>query len=159
MVIVGGGFAGLYAARALAGSPVAVTVVDRTNHHLFQPLLYQVAAAGLSAPEIAQPIRSILSDRPDITVLFNQAVDLDLEQKKVTLEKGALNYDHLVLALGGRTFEPMPGRPMREYVVLPAAVLGDAGALARWVRRGVDYAAGLPPKQGKAKAKPAAPKK
>src|ERR1039457_6502135 len=80
-----------------------ITLVDRTNHHLFQPLLYQVAACGLSAPEIAQPIRAILSNRSDITVLFNQAVDFDLAQKKVVLEKGVLDYDYLVVATGGQT--------------------------------------------------------
>ena len=77
--------------------------MDRTNHHLFQPLLYQVATCGLSAPEIAQPIRSILSNRPDITVLLDQAVDFDLPRKKVFLEKNTLNYDYLVLATGGLT--------------------------------------------------------
>lgn len=80
-----------------------ITIVDRTNHHLFQPLLYQVAACGLSAPEIAQPIRGILSQRPDITVLFNQAVDFDLARKRVVLGNGILDCDYLVLALGGQT--------------------------------------------------------
>lgn len=77
--------------------------MDRTNHHLFQPLLYQVAACGLSAPEIAQPIRGILSERRDITVLLDKAVDFDLAAKQVLLQKSALTYDFLVLALGGQT--------------------------------------------------------
>ena len=80
-----------------------MTVVDRTNHHLFQPLLYQVATAGLSAPEIAQPIRSILARRPDITVLMDRVVDLHLASRQVLLEKSTLPFDYLVLALGGRT--------------------------------------------------------
>jgi len=80
-----------------------LTVVDRTNYHLFQPLLYQVAACGLSAPEIAQPIRSILSNRPDITVLLDKVTGFDLAQKQVFLEKNTLEYDYLVLALGSQT--------------------------------------------------------
>src|SRR6478736_3121560 len=103
VVVLGAGFGGLTFCQSFRHPNARITVVDRTNHHLFQPLLYQVAAAGLSAPEIAQPIRSILSNRPDITVLFNKAVDFDLAQKKVVLEKGALDYDYLVLAMGGQT--------------------------------------------------------
>ncbi len=70
MVIVGGGFGGLYAAKGLADKPVEVTLIDRTNHHLFQPLLYQVATAGLSPGDIAQPIRHILKEAQNITVLM-----------------------------------------------------------------------------------------
>ena len=80
-----------------------ITLVDRTNHHLFQPLLYQVATAGLSAPDIAQPIRSILADSPNITVLLDNVLDLDLAGKKVALSESVLDYDYLVLALGGCT--------------------------------------------------------
>jgi len=80
-----------------------LTVVDRTNYHLFQPLLYQVAACGLSAPEIAQPIRSILSNRPDITVLLDKVTGFGLAQKQVFLGKNTLEYDYLVLALGSQT--------------------------------------------------------
>ncbi len=103
VVVLGAGFGGLTFCQNFRHPNARITVVDRTNHHLFQPLLYQVAAAGLSAPEIAQPIRSILSNRPDITVLFNKAVDFDLAKKRVVLEKGELDYDYLVLALGGQT--------------------------------------------------------
>jgi NADH:ubiquinone reductase (H+-translocating) len=103
VVVLGAGFGGLMFCQNFRQPRARITVVDRTNHHLFQPLLYQVAACGLSAPEIAQPIRSILSGRQDITVLFNKAVDLDLAQQRVFLEKGELNYDYLVLALGGQT--------------------------------------------------------
>jgi NADH dehydrogenase len=78
-------------------------VIDRTNHYLFQPLLYQVATAGLSAPEIAQPVRGILSNRADITVLLSHATDFDLGKRQVSLAEGTLAYDYLVLALGSRT--------------------------------------------------------
>ena len=103
VVVLGAGFGGLTFCKHFRRSGVLVTVVDRANHHLFQPLLYQVATCGLSAPEIAQPIRSILSNRPDITVLLDQAVDFDLPRKKVFLEKNTLDYDYLVLATGGLT--------------------------------------------------------
>src|SRR5580700_906853 len=83
IVIVGAGFAGLTAARRLAKLPVQVTVVDRRNHHTFQPLLYQVATAGLSPGEIASPIRSILRAYSNIQVLLEEVVDFKLEQKKV----------------------------------------------------------------------------
>lgn len=103
IVVLGAGFGGLTFCQNFRHPNARITVVDRTNHHLFQPLLYQVAACGLSAPEIAQPIRGILSNRPDITVLFNQAVDFDLANKRLILEKGELTYDYLVLAMGGQT--------------------------------------------------------
>jgi len=77
-----------------------VTLVDRTNHHLFQPLLYQVAAAGLAASDIAQPIRSILSGDPNLTVLMDQVVDINLSKKQAVLVRTTLSYDYLVLALG-----------------------------------------------------------
>lgn len=100
---MGAGFGGLSFCKHFRHPDARITVVDRTNHHLFQPLLYQVAACGLSAPEIAQPIRGILSKRPDITVLFNQAADFDLARQRVVLGNGTLDYDYLVLALGGQT--------------------------------------------------------
>ena len=103
VVVLGAGFGGLTFCKRFCHPDAHVTLVDRTNHHLFQPLLYQVAACGLSAPEIAQPIRAILSDRPDITVLFDQVTNFDLARKKVVLEKNTLDYDYLVLALGGQT--------------------------------------------------------
>src|SRR5690606_36213004 len=103
VVVLGAGFGGLTFCKNFRHPNARITVVDRTNHHLFQPLLYQVAACGLSAPEIAQPIRGILSKRTDITVLFDEAVDFDLARKKVLLKKNALSYDFLVLALGGKT--------------------------------------------------------
>ena len=101
--MVGAGFGGLTFCKHFSMADARITLVDRTNHHLFQPLLYQVAACGLSAPDIAQPIRAILSDRPDITVLLDQVTGFDLAHKKVFLDKTALDYDYLVLAMGGQT--------------------------------------------------------
>src|ERR1700752_4712131 len=103
IVVLGAGFGGLTFCQAFNNRGACVTLVDRQNHHLFQPLLYQVAAAGLSAPEIAQPIRSILSNRREITVLLERIVNFDLNKRQVFLEKGCLSYDYLVLALGSCT--------------------------------------------------------
>ena len=103
IVVLGAGFGGLTFCQKFRHPSARVTLIDRTNHHLFQPLLYQVATAGLSAPEIAQPIRSILSDKPNVTVLLDEVRDFDLAGKRVRLGKAALDYDYLVLALGGCT--------------------------------------------------------
>src|SRR5215204_3388614 len=103
VVVLGAGFGGLTFCKHFRHPSARITVVDRTNHHLFQPLLYQVAAAGLSAPEIAQPVRAILSDRQDITVLLDQVCDLDLAHRQVSLAQNTLTYDYLVLALGSCT--------------------------------------------------------
>lgn len=103
IVVLGGGFGGLEFCKSFHREDARITLVDRTNHHLFQPLLYQVATAGLSAPEIAQPIRSIFSDREDITVLMDEAIDFNLAEKKVFLRENTLKYDFLVLAMGGRS--------------------------------------------------------
>src|SRR5216117_4002558 len=103
VVVLGGGFGGLTFCKHFRHPKARVRLVDRTNHHLFQPLLYQVATAGLSAPEIAQPIRSILSKRKNITVLMEEVVDFNLAQKQVQLKEEAIGYDYLVLAMGGRT--------------------------------------------------------
>src|SRR5437660_6998346 len=97
------GFGGLTFCQAFKHRWARVTLVDRTNHHLFQPLLYQVATAGLSAPEIAQPIRAILSDRLDVNVLLEEVKGFDLAGKRVLTDKRDLPYDYLVLALGGVT--------------------------------------------------------
>jgi NADH:ubiquinone reductase (H+-translocating) len=102
VVIVGGGFGGLAAARALRRTPVQVTLVDRRNHHLFQPLLYQVATAGLSPADIAYPIRAILSHQVNAHVLLAEAVTVDVARRELVLKDGRLGYDHLVLATGAR---------------------------------------------------------
>jgi NADH dehydrogenase len=101
VVVLGGGFAGINAATALAKLPVDVTLVDRKNYHTFQPLLYQVALAVLSPADIAQPIRSILRDHGNIEVLMDEAVGFDLEEWQVRLKTGALLvYDYLIVATG-----------------------------------------------------------
>jgi NADH dehydrogenase len=103
VLIVGGGFAGLCAARALAHAAVRITLLDRGNHHLFQPLLYQVATAGLSAPDIAAPLRHILREQRNVTVLMGEAVAVDAAHREVQLGDGAaLGYDILLLACGAR---------------------------------------------------------
>jgi NADH dehydrogenase len=103
VVIVGAGFGGLEAAHWLAGAPVNITLVDRRNHHLFQPLLYQVATASLATSEIAWPIRYLLRGRPEVTTLFATVTGVDAKNKRVLLEDGdALPYDTLVLATGAR---------------------------------------------------------
>src|SRR6202795_4494780 len=100
VVIVGAGFGGLTAARRIARLPVQVTVVDRKNHHTFQPLLYQVATAGLSPGEIAAPIRWILRSHSNVEVLLEEVVDFNLEQKKVIAKEQVLEYDFLIIASG-----------------------------------------------------------
>src|SRR4030081_908693 len=98
VVIVGAGFAGLTAARRIARLSVRVTVVDRKNHHTFQPLLYQVATAGLSPGEIAAPIRWIVRRRHNIEVLLGEVQDLDRGRRVVKLEDRELPYDYLIVA-------------------------------------------------------------
>jgi NADH:ubiquinone reductase (H+-translocating) len=100
VVIVGAGFGGLTAARRIARLPVDVTLVDRRNHHTFQPLLYQVATAGLSPGEIAAPIRSILRARPNVEVLLEEVIGFNLIQKQVITSTKALDYDFLIIASG-----------------------------------------------------------
>src|SRR5688500_16570822 len=103
VVVLGAGFGGLTFCQEFKHPRARVTIVDRQNHHLFQPLLYQVATAGLSAPEIAQPIRSILRDHPNVTVLMDSVEDIHLAEKKVFLSKQTLQFDYLVMGLGGIT--------------------------------------------------------
>ncbi len=103
VVIVGAGFGGLEATYRLAGAPVSITLVDRRNHHLFQPLLYQVATASLATSEIAWPIRYLLRGRPEVTTLFATVSGVDVNARNVLLDDGdALAYDTLVLATGAR---------------------------------------------------------
>ncbi len=100
IVIIGAGFGGLEAARLLAKLPVQVTVIDRKNHHTFQPLLYQVATAGISPAEIAAPVRWILRGRKNVEVLMGEVVDFDLHQRGVKLPDLEIPYDYLVVATG-----------------------------------------------------------
>ena len=102
IVIVGAGFGGLAAAHGLAGAPVDVTVIDRRNYHLFQPLLYQVATAGLSPAQIASPIRAILRRAANVRVVLGRVGGIDKERRLVTVDQSTIAYDHLVLATGAR---------------------------------------------------------
>ena len=103
VVVIGGGFGGLSAARRLARGNVVVTVIDRQNHHLFQPLLYQVATAGLSPADIASPIRSLLTKHPNVAVRMGEVVGVELATKKVHLKDGTtMGYDALIVAAGVR---------------------------------------------------------
>jgi NADH dehydrogenase len=102
VVIIGCGFGGLAAARTLKGSDVRVTMIDRTNHHLFQPLLYQVATAALAAPDIAAPVRTLLSRQPNATVWLAQVERIDVEKRQVLAQGKRLDYDYLIVASGMR---------------------------------------------------------
>jgi len=103
VLVLGAGFGGLTFCETFRHPKATVTVIDKTNHHLFQPLLYQVATAGLSAPDIAQPIRSILSDTPRLQVVLDEVQDFELPNKRVICRNGTYEYDYLLLALGSIT--------------------------------------------------------
>ncbi len=102
VVIVGAGFGGLKAARGLRNAPVEVTVIDRNNHHLFQPLLYQVATAGLSPADITAPIRGILRKQANTSVILAEVTGVDLQEQRVLIHDKAVPYDYLILATGAR---------------------------------------------------------
>src|ERR1700685_493132 len=105
VVILGGGFGGLNAAQKLKRAPVDVTLIDRRNFHLFQPLLYQVATGSLSPGEIAAPLRALLRKQPDTFVLLDQAADLDPANHRVVLASGnSVSYTHLIAATGARNY-------------------------------------------------------
>lgn len=99
-MILGGGFGGLYAARSLRRAPVDITIVDRRNHHLFQPLLYEVATAGLNPSDIALPIRRIFRRQSNVSVILAEATGIDLDRKRVQLSDVGIPYDYLVIAAG-----------------------------------------------------------
>jgi len=100
VIIIGGGFGGLSAAKALAGAPVDIVLLDRSNHHLFQPLLYQVATAGLSPADIAQPIRAILRGQENVTVVLDEVTGIDPAKRIVTTPDMEFSYDYLIVAAG-----------------------------------------------------------
>jgi NADH dehydrogenase len=102
VVIVGGGFGGLSAAKALARADVDVTLIDRRNHHLFQPLLYQVATAALSPNQIANPVRAIVRRQKNTTVILDEVIAVDTESRQVVLRDRRIRFDYLVLATGAR---------------------------------------------------------
>src|SRR5207253_1575674 len=102
LVIIGGGFGGLYAAKSLKSAPVRVTLIDRRNFHLFQPLLYQVATGGLSPANIAAPLRAVLRRQANTRVLMGEVVDIDVAARRVKLSDEELSYDTLIVATGAR---------------------------------------------------------
>ncbi|MCC6234277.1 MAG: NAD(P)/FAD-dependent oxidoreductase [Verrucomicrobiales bacterium] len=129
VVVLGTGFGGLTFCQAFRHPEARITLVDRTNHHLFQPLLYQVATAGLSAPEIAAPARSVFAHRPDVTVLMADVEGIDLSRREVRLRDGVLSYDYLVMALGGVT--SYFGHPEWEQFAPGLKTLDDAMRIRR----------------------------
>src|SRR6187200_2113932 len=104
VVIVGGGFGGLFAAQALSKADVDVTLIDRTNHHLFQPLLYQLASGMLSMGECAAPIRGMLRKQANVSVSMAEVTEIDAERRELTLDRGeSVPYDSLIVACGAET--------------------------------------------------------
>lgn len=130
-MVLGAGFGGLNFCKAFRHPGARITLVDRQNHHLFQPLLYQVATAGLSAPDIAEPVRAILSRRRQVTVLLDEVRDLDLAARRVYGVRHTLTYDYLVLALGGVT--SYFGHPEWEQFAPGLKTLEDALRIRREV--------------------------
>ncbi|MFQ3651017.1 MAG: FAD-dependent oxidoreductase [Gemmataceae bacterium] len=130
VVIVGGGFAGLYAAQKLRYAPVDITLVDRRNFHLFQPLLYQVATGGLSPANIAAPLRAVLARQRNVTTLLGEVVDFDLKTREVILREGErLPYDSLLVATG--SVHHYFGHPEWEQHAPGLKTIEDATAMRR----------------------------
>lgn len=129
VVIIGGGFGGLEAAKKLKDKPVNVTVIDRTNYHLFQPLLYQVATAALSPADIAAPIRGIVSRSKNMSVFLADVASVDVNQRKVMLADGEINYDYLIVATGAR--HSYFGHPEWEQLAPGLKSLEDAIEIRR----------------------------
>jgi NADH dehydrogenase len=138
VVIIGGGFGGLSVAKALAGKPVDVTLIDRTNHHLFQPLLYQVATAGLAPSDIAQPIRHILREGENISVLMHEVEGIDPAAKSVRTVGGEFRYDYLVVAAGAR--HSYFGHDEWEKIAPGLKSLPDAIELRRRILEAFEFA-------------------
>ncbi len=140
VVILGCGFGGLAAVQALARAPVRVTLVDRTNHHLFQPLLYQVTTAGLAAPAIAAPIRFVVRKQANVTSLLGEVIDIDVDRRVVALDGGAaLDYDYLVVATGVMLGEE---RILARTVLWAAGI--QASSLGARLRTPLDRAGRVP---------------
>ena len=139
IVILGAGFGGLAAARALARAPVRVTLVDRQNHHLFQPLLYQVATAALSPADIAAPIRSIVKSHANVRVLLDSAEAIDVARKQVGLKQcGTIDYDYLIIATGAR--HSYFTNPEWESYAPGLKTVDDATKIRRAVLLALEYA-------------------
>jgi NADH dehydrogenase len=129
ILVLGAGFGGLTFCQSFRHANAEITLIDRQNHHLFQPLLYQVATAGLAAPDIAQPIRAILTECDNVTVLLENVRDIKLAEKEIITDKATLSYDYLVMALGGATV--YFGHPEWEQVAPGLKSLDDAIRIRR----------------------------
>ncbi len=138
VVIIGAGFGGLEAAKKLCGEDVAVTIVDRTNYHLFQPLLYQVATAALSPADIAAPVRAIVSKCHNMEVILSDVRSIDPKEKKIQLADGELPYDFLILATGAR--HSYFGHPEWEKLAPGLKSLEDAVEIRRRIFMAFEYA-------------------
>src|SRR3954468_24166210 len=138
VIIVGGGFGGLEAAKKLACEPVRVTVIDRTNYHLFQPLLYQVATAALSPADIAAPIRAILSKCRNMEVVLSEVRSVDVVAKKVITTDREFSYDYLILATGAR--HSYFGHDEWEKLAPGLKSLEDAVEIRRRILMAFEYA-------------------
>ena len=138
IVVVGAGFAGLTFVRNIPEGLARVTVIDRQNHHLFQPLLYQVATAGLSAVDIAQPVRALFGSRPNLEVIMSEVTGFDLARRRVSHSSGELSYDYLVLAAGGVT--SYFGHPEWEQFAPGLKTLDDALRIRRMILTSLERA-------------------
>ncbi len=138
IVVIGAGFAGLTFIRHFPDDLAQITVIDRQNHHLFQPLLYQVATAGLSAVDIAQPIRALFGPRPNFDVMMSEVTGVDLAAKRVTHTRGELTYDYLILAAGGVT--SYFGHPEWEQFAPGLKSLDDALRIRRLILSSLERA-------------------
>ncbi len=138
VVIIGAGFGGLEAAKKLSGRAVQVTVVDRTNYHLFQPLLYQVATAALSPADIAAPVRAVLSKCKNLEVILAEVQSIDVNAKKVKMVDGELDYDYLIVATGAR--HSYFGHPEWERLAPGLKSLEDAVEIRRRILMAFEYA-------------------
>src|SRR5438477_10332507 len=138
VAIIGAGFGGLEAAKKLAGEDVRVTVIDRTNYHLFQPLLYQVATAALSPADIAAPVRAILSKGENMEVILAEVEAIDVGSKKVKMTDRELDYDYLIVATGAR--HSYFGHPEWERLAPGLKSLEDAVEIRRRILLAFEYA-------------------
>jgi len=138
IVMVGAGFAGLSFVREMPSAVARITMIDRQNHHLFQPLLYQVATAGLSAVDIAQPVRAIFGARPNFSVIMSAVTGIDLAGRRVLHERGTLDYDYLVLGAGGQT--SYFGHPEWEQFAPGLKTLDDALRIRRQILTSLERA-------------------
>ncbi len=131
LIIIGGGFGGLYAARSLADAPIDITLIDRRNHHLFQPLLYQVATAALDTSDVASPLRQIFGEQENVTVLLGDCSAIEPTQKRVIVDGEAMSYDALIVATGvSHTYF---GHPEYERLAPGLKTLDDALEIRRRV--------------------------